>query len=98
MAAEVGSGVDRIGVRERRQLGLTLVGVAREVRELKAADLWTDDKATNSAAVMAALAERYPDEWKKLQAANERDWAAFLDQILAFIEKLMALFSMFGGL
>jgi hypothetical protein len=88
---------ERLGLIERRKLGLTVANVAATCKELKARGEWSEDHATNAAAVAKILAEKEPKAWAEAIEAD-RDWQAFFDAVLAFIEKLIALFSMFGGL
>ena len=75
---------------QRRRLGVTFVNVARVVREMDAAgELDRDQPDGIALQVMARLQSENPEEFAKVMA--DRDWAAFFDALLAFLEKMLPL-------
>lgn len=80
----------RLGIIERRKLGLTFANALRIARKLHAeGTLVDDDSETAAAQVAAAMVAENPQAFKAV--AGERDWSAFFDQLIAFLEKLMPL-------
>jgi len=91
--------VEWLGFFERRRLGLTLVNVARVLKHLEASGEIQkgQDTATIAAAVANRLVEEKPEEFK---AAAGRDWQAFFEAVIAFLEKfipmLLTILGLFG--
>ncbi len=83
------------GLRERRALGLTVFGMARVARELKAEGAWPESRREQAAAIAARLVDENPEAGG---AAGERDRASFLEALIAFIGKMMPLILIFMGM
>lgn len=81
--------VGRIGVLERRKLGLTFGNALRITRKLQAdGTLIADDPQAAAAQVAAAMVAENPGAFK---AAAGADWEEFFNALVAFIEKMMPL-------
>jgi len=89
-AAVAGEAVGRIGVIERRKLGMTFANALRVARKLHAeGTLVTDDPETAAAQVAAAIVAENPVAFQS--TVGERDWSEFFAQLIAFFEKMMPL-------
>jgi len=82
----------RLGVIQRRKLGLTFRNALRVARQLNAEDqLVTDDEQIAAAQVAARMVAENPEMFKAAAAEDDRDWEEFFSSLIAFIEKLMPL-------
>lgn len=85
---------NRIGLIERRRLGLTTANMVRAARELKTEGAWPADAKAQSQAILAKLIDENPDAY----LVPAIDW----DGLLAFIERLipliLKLIELFGGI
>ena len=95
--------LDRMTRKERRELGLTVGNVWRVTRALKGEGLLSrGDRKGNAALVMGRIAEENKAAYTRCRATfgddedGERDWAAFFEALIAFLEKLISLFMMFA--
>lgn len=94
-AAEAPEGPrDRLGLLQRRRLGLTVAAVAEAHRAAVADGEIDEDMPASVRSIVVA---------ERLVAANPqgyaaeagRDWAEFFEQLLAFIEKLLPIIMLF---
>lgn len=76
--------------RDARRLGLTITGIAKIARELKAENALTGNIEADAESILAKAIEQNP----KAFADPSLDW----DAILAFIERIMPLILMIIGL
>ena len=82
----------RLGVIERRKLGLTFGNALRVARKLHSeGSLVTDDSQTAAAQVAAAMVAENPELFKATVADGERNWEEFFNSVVSFLEKLMPL-------
>lgn len=88
---------ERLGLLDRRRLGLTLPALIPVVKELQAAGVLSGDPSTDAAAVAQYLLEKNEQLYRE---AAGRDWQAFFEALLAFLEKviplILKLISLFG--
>lgn len=85
---------DRMTLRERRALGLTVGNVRRIVLELREKGTTTDDPATLSLAVANQLLTENATVYSQLDPAFDWDsFMAFVEKIVELIMKLIGLFS-----
>jgi len=92
---------DRLTHREARQIGITFRNVRRILRDLQAEGvLDVDDAAGTSLQVMGRLQNENPKAFASVGTTGDRDWGAFLDAVIAFLEKfipmLIKFMSIFG--
>ena len=90
---------------EQRKLGITFRNVRRVTKELHREGVLTrGDRRGNAALVMARIIEENPQAYEECRASygdtedGDKDWSAFFEALIAFLEKLIPLFMMFGGL
>lgn len=95
--------LDRMSRKERRELGLTVRSVWQACRQLKAEDAFQrGDRHGNAALVLGQLVEENKPAYRKCRGTfgddddGERDWAAFFEALIAFLEKLIPLFMAFA--
>lgn len=82
--------VGRLGVLERRKLGLTFGNAVRIASKLhRDGSLVTDDSQTAAAQVAAAMVAEQPVAFR--EAVGERDWEEFFSALISFLEKMMPL-------
>ncbi len=87
-------GTIRLTFRERRKLGLTFRNIRNAVAELDAAgELDRNDPAGTSLQVLEKILTENPQAVKAV--AGERDWASFLDALMAFLERLLSIWLTF---
>lgn len=87
---ELTSAPYRLGRRERRKLGMTIGGVRRAVKQLEAdGDLDKADVSGTAAQVLGILHGKDPQAY--VEAMGDRDWGAFFEALLAFLEKILPL-------
>lgn len=82
------SKVERLSLRERRAMGLTISGIAQAARELKASG-----EPVTADAIREKLASKNPSAYAP-QAMNWENILAFIERLLPLILKLMDLFAM----
>ena len=82
----------RLGVLERRKLGLTFGNALRIARKLHSeGSLISDDAQTAAAQVAAAMVTENPELFKTAVADGQRNWEEFFNSLISFLEKLMPL-------
>lgn len=82
----------RLGVLERRKLGLTFGNALRIARKLhREGSLVSDDSQSAAAQVAAAMVAENPELFRTAAADGERDWEEFFSALIAFLEKMMPL-------
>ena len=93
---EVGEKSVELSRRERRRLGITLWGIRSANRTLKVLnDEYNDySKATRCIHIAEYLMSKHPQAYRDV--CGDRDWEAFLEAVLAFIEKLLAILQLFA--
>lgn len=79
---------ERLGLLERRRLGLTIPALVPVVKKLRDEGQLTGEPSVDAATVAALLVSQNPEEYK---AAAGRDWQAFFEALLAFLEKVLPL-------
>lgn len=79
---------ERLGLLQRRRLGLTIPALVPVVKELQAQGQLTGEPSVDAVTVANVLIAQKPQEY---QAAAGRDWEAFFEALLAFLEKLLPL-------
>jgi len=103
---------DRLTLRERRAMGFTRVAVIRATMKLARSGELPSTKGLSGADLEAARAEVKEAIAAEIMGENiaawktsvkaDRDWSAFFESFIAFLEKLMPLIlqliDMFGGL
>lgn len=93
----------RLGVIQRRKLGLTFENALRVAKKLhQEGTLVTDDAQTATAQVAAAMVAENPETFKAAASEDGRDWEQFFNALVSFLEKLMPLIlqliEIFGGI
>ncbi len=82
----------RLGVLERRKLGLTFRNALRIARQLHAeGTLISDDSQAAAAQVAATMVAENPEGFKTAVADGERNWEEFFNSLVALLEKMMPL-------
>jgi hypothetical protein len=79
---------ERLGLLQRRRLGLTIPDLVPVVKELQAQGQLTGEPSVDAVTVANVLIAKQPQEY---QAAAGRDWQAFFEALIAFLEKLLPL-------
>lgn len=77
---------ERLGVIERRRLGLTITTLAPLVKSLRDEGQLTGEPAVDAVLLAQVLMAQKPKEFAE---AAGRDWQAFFDVLIAFLEKLL---------
>ena len=97
--------LNAMSIGEQRRLGITFRNVRRVTKELQREGVLTrGDRRGNAALVMARIIEENPQAYEECRASygdtedGDKDWSAFFEALIAFLEKLIPLFMMFGGL
>jgi len=83
---------DRVTIRERRELGLTFRNVRRVLEDLEAEGvLERDDVSGTAVQVLDRLVQEDPDKFITAACEGDRDWGAFFESLIAFLERLLPL-------
>jgi len=99
MVDDPAAAVERLGFFQRRKLGLTLGNVRRVLKTMREQGEIDESTDASTAAVMVAkvLVQENTDAYK---AAAGRDWEAFFEAVIAFLEKfipmLLTILGLFG--
>ncbi|MHB8902460.1 MAG: hypothetical protein ACYC6Y_27175 [Thermoguttaceae bacterium] len=82
----------RLGVFERRKLGLTFGNALRFARKLHDEGwLVGDDSQTAATQIAAAMVAENPDLYRTAVAESQRSWEEFFGLLISFLEKMMPL-------
>jgi len=88
---------ERIGLLDRRRLGLTIPALIPVVKELQAAGALIGDPPADAAAAARYLFARNEQVYRDVAG---RDWQAFFEALLNFLEKaiplILHLIALFG--
>lgn len=79
---------ERLGLLQRRRLGLTIPALAPVVKKLRDEGQLTGEPSVDAVMVANFLVSQNQEEYK---AAAGRDWQAFFEALIAFLEKLLPL-------
>lgn len=79
---------ERFGLLDRRRLGLTLPALIPIVKQLQAESALTGDPSADAAALAQYLLAQNQQTFRE---AAGRDWQAFFEALLAFLEKVIPL-------
>jgi len=91
-----GAKANRLTIKQRRKLGLSVSNVRRVVLELRAQGMDTDNRGALSAAVLAQIMEENKAAYAELPP--QFDWDAFLEFIERVIELVMKIIGLFSQL
>ena len=88
-----------ISDRHAKRLGVHRWGCLRTARSLKRRGLISRDMTHKeiATAIAVEMAADNAEEMELCAAEDKRDWAAFFEALIAFIEKLMPFIMMFMG-
>lgn len=78
----------RLGLVERRRLGLTLPALLPVVRRLQSEGRITGDPLVDATTVLEELLANNQHEW---QVVAGGDWESFFEAVIAFLEKIIPL-------